>query len=250
MAVPTGVVRRLVSQPEQDRMSRFAPSLIAITVSSVLLAGCNGGSSPAPAAPAGGGDPAPDIVIAPAATPLSIPAYPSGFADISNSTWESCLYDSADNRYVRRQWTFVVNDAAVSQFRHAADDTTCTGTSTRDWYYDFEAISDEGGSAATGWVNAAGTATVGGGAPASLDGLGSLPAQPLARRSAFKLQGMFVGRPPYPYSTSPLDAPTKLLLFVDASATPQKLYVGSVSAGLDATGYPVYLESDTGLRRQ
>lgn len=231
-------------------MSRFAPALLATLVGAALLAGCNGSSAPAPAAPAGSGTPTPDIVIAPAATPLSIPAYPSGFTDISNSTWESCQYDSADDRYVRREWTFVVNDASVAQFRHAADDTTCTGTSTRDWYYDFEAITDEGGSAASGWVNAAGTATVGGGAPASLDGLGSLPAQPLVRRSAFKLQGVYFGRAPYPYGTSPLDAPAKLLLFVDASATPHRLYMGSVSATLDATGYPTFLESDTGLGRR
>lgn len=231
-------------------MSRLASALFATVIGGTLLTGCNGSASPAAATPAASGAGGPAIVIAPAAPPLSIPAYPSGFADLRNSTWESCVYDSANNHYLRRQWHFVENDASVAQFRHEADDPTCSVTSGRDWYYDFEAITDDGGAAATGWVNAAGTAIVGGGAPASLDALGSLPAQPLVRRSAFQRQGMYYGRAPYPYGTSPLAAPVKLLLFVDASATPNRLYIGSVSATLDATGYPTFLESDTGLARR
>lgn len=217
-------------------MSRF--SLVLLAAGLTLLVGCNESASPPAPAPVG------------ASAALSIPAYPTGFVDISNTVWESCLFDSVDNHYLRRRWNFFVNDASVSQFRHEATDSSCSGTSTRDWYYDFEAITDDGSSSATGWVNAFGTAVVGGGAPVSLGGLGNLPAQPLARRSKFKLQRIYFGRPPYPYSTSILDAPTKLLLFVDASGSPSRLYVGGVSSTLDFDGYPVFLESETGLMQQ
>lgn len=42
----------------------------------------------------------------------------------------------------------------------------------------------------------------------------------------------------------------RLLFYVDTSASPHRLYVGSVSQTLDADGYPVSLESETGLARQ
>ncbi|MDI1301111.1 MAG: hypothetical protein PSX71_04335 [bacterium] len=221
-------------------MRRLKTGLIEALLACSLLTGCGGGSSAGTTT--GSGSPP---VIPSGSDPLSIPAYPASVASLENSSWESCVYEAGSGKYLRQLWSFGTTTLDIGQYRHDAIDTACTGASTRDWYYTYDSISDGGSTAALGWVDQAGTQTLDGAAPLAQDALSSLPGQPSVRRTSFGFKFIYFGGATPPFSTF---SSLKMIFFVDASASPHRLFIGGVTT-LNADGYPSYLMSYRGFTR-
>jgi hypothetical protein len=158
---------------------------------------------------------------------------------VENASWQSCHFDSVQNVHVRQLWAFGKNTLRLSEHEHSSTDATCTSNSTLLWRHQYRAADDQKIRVAKGWADINGVETLNGGAPASQDGLGALPAQPDVRRVKWAFSRADAG------TGTPSVAPAALLqiLFMDISAQPFRLFVGPNSGSKDSEGFPSYLKS-------
>jgi hypothetical protein len=177
---------------------------------------------------------------------FDVPAYGwNTEISVMDSQWRSCHLDSVSNTNIRQQWEFGSRSLRISEHRHNSADTTCTGSSTLIWRHNYRSAEDGGRAVALGWEDESGNRTVNGGAPASQDGLGSLPGQPDIRRTVLTFSSADAGT-----GTAPLTpgSALRLSLFIDMSGSPIRLFVAPFGTAVDADGYPAYLKSFRPLR--